>query len=59
MVKSEGMTEKKAFLGAKISRGQKIVLPKVLMDELNLTVGDYVGFEKVNGRYVFVAQSSD
>jgi AbrB family looped-hinge helix DNA binding protein len=46
------MGEKQSILSAKISPGRKIVLPKVIMDELNLQVGDYVGFDKVKGKYV-------
>ena len=46
------MGEKQVVLSAKISPGRKIVLPKAIMDELNLKVGDYVGFDKVNGKYV-------
>ena len=46
------MSEKQAIMSAKISPGRKIVLPKAIMDELNLNVGDYVGFDKVDGKYV-------
>lgn len=46
------MADNQAILNAKISPGRKIVLPKVIMDELDLDVGDYVGFDKVKGKYV-------
>lgn len=46
------MSENQAIMSAKISPGRKIVLPKAIMDELNLEVGDYVGFDKVDGKYV-------
>ncbi len=46
------MSDNKTILSAKISPGRKIVLPKSLMDELDLKVGDYVGFDKVKGKYV-------
>lgn len=46
------MGEKQSILSAKISPGRKIVLPKSIMEELGLDVGDYVGFDKVKGKYV-------
>ena len=46
------MGEKQVIMSAKISPGRKIVLPKAIMDELKLEVGDYVGFDRVNGKYV-------